>query len=163
MEEYPEISELSMKIIERLNKDDIKAIILTKGIIPDDALKTEKYNEYGITLVTLDEEFRKKFEPNTAKYTDRINSLRKMHDAGFKTWVSIEPYPTPNLVQQDLLEILDNISFVNYIVFGRWHYNKNVSSYKDNRHFYNECSNFVINYCRNHSIKYHIKKGTKTD
>lgn len=159
----PEVSDLSIKIIKRLNKDGIKTTTLTKGVIPDSALETEKFNEYGITLVSLEEEFRTKFEPYTAKYSERIASLKKMHDAGFKTWVSIEPYPTPNVQEQELLEILDAISFVDYIVFGRWHYNKIISSYKDNKEFYNECSDIVIGYCEKNKIKYHIKDGTKTN
>lgn len=163
MMKYPEVSELSLKIINRLNKDGIKVTTLTKGIIPDEALQTEKYNEFGITLISLDENFRKKYEPNTANYDDRIAALKKMHDNGFLTWVSIEPYPTPNLIQQDLISILDKISFVDYIVFGRWHYNKIISEYKENKDFYNKCSDIVIKYCQERNIKYHIKEGTKTN
>lgn len=163
MMEYPEVSQLSLDIIKRLNKDNIKVTTLTKGIIPDEALLTEKYNEYGITIISLDEEFRLRYEPNTSTYRNRIESLRKMHNAGFKTWVSIEPYPTPNIINQSLLDILNEISFVDYIVFGRWHYNKNVSAFKEHKEFYNECSNIVIEFCNNLNIKYHIKDGTKTD
>lgn len=163
MMNYPKVSQMSLKIINRLNKDDIKVTTLTKGIIPNEALNTKKYNEYGITLISLDEKFRKRFEPNTARYKERIKSLKKMHDAGFKTWVSIEPYPTPNIQRQNLLEILDSVSFVDYIVFGRWHYNKIVSEYKDCKKFYNDCANTVIKYCKKHNINFHIKKGTQTD
>ena len=63
--------------------------------------------EYGITLVSLNEEFRKEMEPNTAIFSDRINALKKLHNAGCYTWVSIEPYPTPNIIDQDLALILD--------------------------------------------------------
>lgn len=160
---YPEVSELTIKIINRLNKDNIKAIILTKGIIPDSALDTEKYNEYGITLVSLENSFREKYEPYSSNYLERIQALKKMNKAGFKTWVSIEPYPTPNIVEQDLLKILNEVSFVDYIVFGMWHYNKIVSSYKDYKNYYNECTDIVINFCEQHNIKYHIKNGTKTN
>lgn len=160
---YPEVSNLTLKIIHRLNADGIKSVILTKGIIPDEALLTEKYNEYGITLISLNEEFRKKFEPHTSPYDERIQSLKRMHQAGFKTWVSIEPYPTPNIIKQDLEEILNRISFVDYIVFGRWHYNKSVGSYKGANSFYNECSKMVISFCKRNQIKYHIKKGTITE
>lgn len=163
MMKYPEVSELSLKIINRLNKDGIKVTTLTKGIIPDEALETEKYNEFGITLISLDEAFRKKYEPNAADYDDRIAALKKMHDNGFLTWVSIEPYPTPNMIQQDLITILDRISFVDYIVFGRWHYNKIISKYKENKDFYNKCSDMVIKFCQERNIKYHIKEGTKTN
>lgn len=163
MQGYPEVSKLTIKIIKRLNKDKIKTVTLTKGIIPDEVLKTAKYNELGITLVSLSEDFRKKYEPHTANYKDRIDSLKKAHDAGFKTWVSIEPYPTPNIAEQDLMQILNSISFVDYIVFGMWHYNKIISAYKEHKDFYNKCADTVIQFCNENNIKYHIKEGTKTN
>jgi len=160
---YQEVSDLTIKIINRLNKDRIKAVILTKGLIPDEALKTAKYNEYGITLVSLDEGFRKKYEPNTSNYPERIEALKKMHDAGFKTWVSVEPYPTPNVIEQDLDAILASIDFVDYIVFGRWNYSKVISSYKGHKDFYNECVDTVTAFCKEKKIRLHIKEGTKTE
>ncbi len=163
MVHYDEVSELSISIINKLNKHNIKVITLTKGIIPDAALLTKKYNEFGITLVSLDEKFREKYEPGSSNYVERIESLRRMHDLGFKTWVSIEPYPTPNIINQDLVAILDSVSFVDYIVFGRWHYNKIVSEYKGAKDFFNNCADIVLDYCRQHNIKCHIKKGTKTN
>ena len=85
-----------------------------------------------------------------------------MHEAGFKTWVSIEPYPTPNIIKQNLDDILSKISFVDYIVFGRWNYNKIISNYKDRNEFFNECSKTVRSFCRKNNIACHIKKGTVT-
>ena len=161
MEQYPEVGELSLKIINRLNKDNIKAVILTKSVLPDSLLSTSRINEYGITLVSLDESFRKKYEPYTSNYEDRIAALKKLHDHGFYTWVSIEPYPTPNICKQDLKKILEKISFVDYIVFGRLHYNKLVSEYKGYKDFYNELALKVEKYCKEHKIKCHIKNGTK--
>ena len=99
---YPEVSELSLAIIKKLNTAGIKCTTLTKGLLPSELVGYSKENEYGITLVSLDEEFRKRMEPNTALYADRIQALRVLHDAGCKTWVSIEPYPTPNIIEQDL-------------------------------------------------------------
>jgi DNA repair photolyase len=32
-----------------------------------------------------------------ATLKDRLEALRRIHEAGSKTWVSIEPYPTPNI------------------------------------------------------------------
>ena len=61
------------------------------------------------------------------KDKERIAALRTLHDAGCKTWVSIEPYPTPNFIEQDLNEILEAISFCDKIIFGRLNYNKKVS------------------------------------
>ena len=135
MEQYPKVGELSLKIINRLNKDSIKAVILTKSVLPDSLLSTSKINEYGITLVSLDDSFRKKYEPYASNYEDRIAALKKLHDHGFYTWVSIEPYPTPNICKQDLKKILEKISFVDYIVFGRLHYEDyNLLHSADRRH-----------------------------
>lgn len=163
MKDFPEVTKLTLQIINRLNQDDIKVITLTKGVIPEEALSTKKTNEFGITLISLDKSFKDKYEPFASDYEERIESLKKAHEAGYKTWVSIEPYPTPNIIKQDLKNILDKISFVDYIVFGRWHYNKIISSYKDHNAFYNECSDKVIDFCRKNKIKYHIKNGTKTN
>ena len=161
MEQYPEVGEMSLKIINRLNKDNIKAVILTKSVLPESLLNTSKINEYGITLVSLDELYREKYEPYTPKYEDRIASLKRLHDNGFYTWVSIEPYPTPNICKQDLKELLNRINFVDYIVFGRLHYNKLVSQFKNYKEYYNELALFVEEYCKKHKIKCHIKNGTK--
>lgn len=163
MEKFPEVGEMSLKIINRINKEKIKCTILTKSSLPDYLLNTDKINEYGITLVSLNEEFRKEYEQFSSEYINRIKSLKKMHDNGFKTWVSIEPYPTPNMVEQNLLEILNEVDFVDYIVFGRLHYNKKVSEYKGYKEFYNDCAKTVINFCENKNIKYHIKEGTITE
>lgn len=113
---YDDITDMTLKIINRLNKDSIKVTTLTKGIIPKDALNTAKYNEFGITLVSLSNEFKNIYEKYCSDYEKRIGSLRMMHDGGFKTWVSIEPYPTPNICKQELLEILEKVNFVDYVV-----------------------------------------------
>ena len=114
---YDEISEMSIAIVKKLNNADIKCTVLTKGILPIVLSELSSENEYGITLVSLDEKFRKEMEPNTAPYDRRINALKALHDAGCKTWVSIEPYPTPNFVKQDLREILNAVSFCDKIIF----------------------------------------------
>ncbi|MCX7911334.1 MAG: radical SAM protein, partial [Endomicrobia bacterium] len=94
------IKETTLNIIERLNKEGIKVTTLTKGIYPEDLLDYKRFsreNEYGITLVSLNEDFKKEFEPFSSPYKDRIASLKKLADNGLNTWVSMEPYPTPDL------------------------------------------------------------------
>lgn len=159
-----EVSELSLKIIDKLNKNEIRCTVLTKGIYPEELANRNSFsknNEYGITLVSLDENFRKRFEPNTASFKDRINSLRHLHNRGFKTWISMEPYPTPNLIEQDLKGILNKVSFVDKIIFGRFNYNAKISEYKNTKEYYNDLSMSVIDFCREHKIDYHIKQGTQ--
>jgi DNA repair photolyase len=45
-----------------------------------------KYMAPGFTLTGHDE-----LEPNASTSAERIEAMRELHDAGFKTWASIEP------------------------------------------------------------------------
>lgn len=165
MYKQPEVINLTLKIIEKLNLNSIRCTVLTKGILSPKLIDTKKYsdqNEYGITIVSLDEIFRKKYEPFTPTFKNRIKALKKLHDVGLKTWVSMEPYPTPNIVEQDLSKVLKKISFVDKIVFGRLNYNPLVSDYKDCKNFYNTSSEQVMAFCKSNNIRFHIKKGTYT-
>lgn len=162
MLDYPEIQDMSLKAIEKINSFGIPCTILTKGILPKELSNFSKENEYGITLISLDEEFRSLIEPGASSYKERIESLKQLHGLGFKTWVSIEPYPTPNIFNQSLEQLLNTISFVDKIVFGRTNYNKTVSSYKEAKQFYNECAKTVETFCAINGIDCWIKHGTKS-
>lgn len=154
---------MTLKIIEKLNANGIKCTVLTKGIYPKELAYT-KYsseNEYGITLVSLDNKFRKEFEPGTAPYSRRVEALKYLHDKGLKTWASMEPYPTPNLVPQNLNEILEKIRFVDKIVFGKLNYNVKISEFQDNKEFYQRCADEVVEFCEKNGIEHHIKFGTQ--
>jgi len=159
---YDDICSLSLKIIKLLNDNEIKCTALSKGVLPIELAALSKRNEYGITLISLNEKFRTRIEPAAAPAIERINSLKKLHDAGMKTWVSIEPYPTPNIIDQNFYEILNAISFVDKIIFGRLNYNALVSQYKDAKGYFNSLSEMVIEFCLKRNIEYYIKKGTQT-
>ena len=159
---YDEIGAMSMAAIKKLNAAGIKCIVLTKGLLPIELAEQSQANEYGITLISLDEDYRRRIEPGAASYADRIAALRALSARGCKTWVSVEPYPTPNLVQQDLTTILNAVSFANRIIFGRTNYSKEISTYSKHRSFYNEQAEIVVQFCREHNISFHIKNGTIT-
>lgn len=160
---YDEIKEMSLAAIEKLNENGIRCMVLTKGLLPIELSLFSKENEYGITLISLNEEYREQMEPGAAPYADRLAALRALHDAGCKTWVSIEPYPTPNLIEQDITDILEAVSFTDRIIFGRTNYNKQISEYTQNRQFYNEQAAVVIEFCNARNIAYHIKHKTITE
>lgn len=162
MQGYPEISDMSIAAIKKLNAAGIKCTALTKGILPIELADLSKDNEYGITFVSLNEEYRAKMEPGAAPYAERLAALRALHDAGCKTWVSMEPYPTPNLIDQNLYDLLEAVSFVDKIIFGRTNYSTEVSSYKEHRAYYNKLAAEVISFCEEHGIQYHIKEKTIT-
>jgi len=168
----PEIKELTLKIIELLNQNNIRVTTLTKGVYPDEIVDRRKFlqsNEYGITLVSLNNDFKKSFEPFSAPYKVRLDSLKKLADNGLNTWVSLEPYPTPGLDEtaENIDKILESISFVKKIIFGKLNYRRltnygsnNSLIWKNNNDFYKGMAEKVINFCNRHNIKYHIKIGT---
>ena len=160
---YDDIKQMTLAAIKKLNDAGIKCTVLTKGLLPTELAEYSKDNEYGITLVSLDEGYRERIEPGAAPYVQRLASLRVLHESGFKTWVSIEPYPTPNLVEQNIGDLLSAVAFTDKIIFGRTNYNKDVTSYTGHRNFYNEQAKTVIKFCEEHGIAYHIKKGTITE
>lgn len=162
MVDYPEVQQMSLAAIKKLNAAGIPCSVLTKGLLPSKLKNLSKENEYGITLTSLDEKYRKKMEPNSASYKKRIRALKNLHSAGCKTWASVEPYPTPNLIEQDILEILNAVSFVDKIIFGRTHYNKIISEYGAYKRFYNEEAKKVMQFCEENKIVCHIKSGTLT-
>ncbi len=161
-----QVEELSLNIIDKLNTNGIRCTVLTKGVYPRELADRNGCsinNEYGITLVSLNEDFRKEFEPNSASFKERIKSLKQLHDKGFKTWVSMEPYPTPNLIKQDLMKILEAISFVDKVIFGRLNYNVKSSEFRYTKEFYNSLALAVIKFCKKNKKVYYIKQGTQID
>lgn len=157
---YDEIKNMSLAAIKKLNDAGIKCTVLTKGLLPKELANYSKDNVYGITLISLNEQYRESVEPGAAPYLERIAALKWLHQQGYKTWVSIEPYPTPNLIEQDLLAILHKVRFADKIIFGRTNYCKEVSAYKEHKKFYNEQAKIVIDFCKKENICFHIKKGT---
>ncbi|HHT9131802.1 MAG TPA: radical SAM protein [Candidatus Tripitaka californicus] len=194
---YDEIGQLSLRLMRRLNSENIPCTVLTKGVYPKEIALPALYphgtgdermspaqvtehlgyrvgalpptlpqarrrNKFGITLVSLDEDFRRDYEPNAAGFEERIKSLRYLHEKGFKTWVSMEPYPTPNIIRQDLLKILEAVSFADEIIFGRLNYSPRTRVFSHSKTFYNDQAKAVVNFCKRNNISYYIKDGTIT-
>lgn len=164
---YDEICNMSLTAIELLNANGIRCTVLTKGILPMELADKKRFpleNEYGITLISQNEEYREKKEPYAAPYAERLEALKALHQAGCKTWVSMEPYPTPNQIEQNLQELLEAVSFVDKIIFGRTNYCTEVTrGYPKHKHFYNEKAKEVVEFCTERNIAYHIKEKTITE
>ena len=162
MRGYPEISAMSLAAIKKLNEAGIKCTALAKGLLPMELARLSAKNEYGITLVSLDEACRERMEPGAAPCEERLAALRALHDAGCRTWVSIEPYPTPNMIEQDLAKLLQALAFADRIIFGRTNYSKAASAHEGHHQFYNECAAAVSAFCGEHGIDCYIKEKTVT-
>ena len=61
----------------------------------------------------------------------------------------------------NLNKILNKISFVDKIIFGKLNYNCESKAFENNEIFYEECAQKVIEFCKKRNIDYHIKYGTR--
>jgi DNA repair photolyase len=92
--------QLTRKAIQLLHSYQLNVMILTKG-----GQRAEKdfdilngQDWFGVTLTCFDDTLSLKWEPGAALPEQRIASLRKAHEKGIKTWVSLEPVLYPDAV-----------------------------------------------------------------
>lgn len=166
-----EIQNLTMAILKRLAQENIQVTTLTKGLCPPGLKDITDKNRYGITLVSLSEEFQEKYEPYAAPVDRRIEMLRWQQERGLKTWVSMEPFPTPNIDPVELgsmKRLMDSISFVDKVVFGRWNYSKLPREYGllnerplPTDKFYRDMAARTKQYCEEKNIEFYDKLELK--
>jgi DNA repair photolyase len=166
--QVPEVGDLTLEILRKLNDAGIKSSVLTKGVYPFVPMKKldRSLTRLGITLVGIDEGFRKKWEPGAAPLTERIAGLEILAAEGFKTWISIEPYFPPTILRQDIRYMLERVGWADKIIFGKANYSRLVNSY-DREYgvgsladFYRHNAAIVSQWCRDRGIEVHIKRGT---
>ncbi len=152
---HPEVTSLSLALIERLNAHGVGASVLTKGLLPAELADAafDRRNVLGISLVSLDEVFRRRFEPGAAPYRDRIAALERLHSAGCRTLAHIEPYPTPNIVRQEIGPLLEAVAFVDELYFGGWNYSSLPGAVAECESFYRSQGRIVRAFCRRHHIR----------
>lgn len=154
MEGYPEVGAMCLEAIRMINAAGIPCGILTKGRLPSALAALDERNTYGISLIALDEDFRKKWEPGSAPYQDRIDALKTLHEQGAQTWVHIEPYPTPNIHLQEIRDLLEAVSFVDSIDLLPWNYSSMTARYPDAAGFYRAMDEETASFCRERGIEY---------
>lgn len=172
-EGFSEVEDLTLQILDRLWREGIFTTTLTKGEYPVYELfgtSNADRNSYGITVVSLNESFREKYEPFTAHVLQRIEALRRLHDKGLHTWVSMEPFPTPNIDPVELgsmKRLMDSISFVDKVVFGPWNYSKLPREYGAlneplrSAKFYRDMAARTKQYCDEKNIEFYDKRELK--
>jgi len=144
--------QLTRQAIEILHDSNLNVTILTKGgkraerdfdlLTPNDSL--------AVTLTFLDEKPSLKWEPGAAIPEERIESLKKAHDLGIKTWVSLEPVIDPDVS----IEIIRQThTFVDLYKVGKINYHSIEKSI--------DWSKFLKNVkavLEEHGCQYYIKK-----
>jgi DNA repair photolyase len=171
---------LTRRILEDLAASNFSVSILTKSnLILRDIDILKKFNrknlEVGFSIVTIDENIRKHFEPRAPSIKDRINALKQLSGEGINTWVFIAPV-LPYLSEITMSGLLDEIKHsVDYVMAdtlniksGNWygivkvlkrHYPslyqkwKEVLFSKDNkRRYYQDLYSKIAGYCKEKSI-----------
>lgn len=90
----PAHHELTRWVLEQLAAHGLGFCTLTKGgsrALRDIDLFRPDRDAFASTLTSLDASFSRKWERAAADPEDRIATLRRFHDRGIFTWVSLEP------------------------------------------------------------------------
>lgn len=85
---------LTRRCLEILSKHGWPITIQTKSpIVQRDLELLRRFDnvEVGLTITTADEEVRKIFEPHSPAINERIETLKRLHSAGVKTYTMIAP------------------------------------------------------------------------
>lgn len=116
-----ETHQLTRRAILILHSHGFNVAILTKGgkRAERDLDLLRPGDEFATTLTFLDEQKSRRWEPQAAGPRDRIDTLKKAHEMGITTWVSLEPIIELN----ETLEIIRQThTFVDLFKVGKLNY-----------------------------------------
>lgn len=118
----PQHHDLTRWTLQTLQEHGLGICTLTKGgsrALRDLDLFRPDRDAFASTLTSLDAEFSRKWERGAADPEDRISTLRKFHERGVFTWVSLEP----TIDVEASLAIVDTThEFVDLYKVGRVNY-----------------------------------------
>lgn len=113
---------LTRPALELVQQHGMGICTLTKGglrsIVDIDIFRPSR-DAYAATLTGISDEFSAKFEPKAAPIGERMFALRKFHDRGIFTWVSLEPTLS---IEQSLAVVWATNKFVDLYKVGRANY-----------------------------------------
>ena len=146
---------LTQRIIKVLIREDLRFKILTKSNLVSrdyELLSTAKHGRVGFTLITLDDEQRKIWEPMAASIPQRTQALfGAKYNYELQTFVSMEPII---LGVTKPLEIIEEFSdVVDFWIFGKHNY-----APRNMQHHYVAIREKLIQKCEELELKYLIKQ-----
>ena len=87
---YEEKYEITRMIMEQLVKSEAYITVVTKSklILRDiDLLKKMKHVEVALSISIIDEQLKKKLEPNSSSIQERFETLKELKQNGIKTYI----------------------------------------------------------------------------
>jgi len=170
--------EKTKQILEELKYLNCNVGILTKSknVLRDiELFKQFKNIEVGISLNSLDDEFRKLTEPRASSITERIDTLRKLNINNVENYLFMSPiFPYLTDYKKIIEETKD---FVDYYCFEnlnlragykfrvleliRQKYNSVYKDYVDiyinnNKSYWDNLEKEIINYCKKSNVDYRM-------
>jgi hypothetical protein len=150
---HPGDNTLTEKTIDLLHRYGLGVCTLTKGgsrALRDIDLFNPRKDAFASTLTSLNDAFSMKWERGAALPGDRIATLRKFHDAGIFTWVSLEP----TLDCESSLQIVrETHEFVDLYKIGRVNYLPMTKTTD-----WQDYTLRMIDLCQSLGVKHYIKK-----
>lgn len=110
-EEY----ELTYKLIELTNKYNYPMIISTKQSYLSDKYKeilNPKIHAFQISLISMNENFIRKFETKTPSPKERVNFIKYLKENGFWVSVRIQPIIDIEEAKKVIIELSDTVDFI---------------------------------------------------
>jgi len=114
---------------------------------------------HGMTIVSEDYTFWQKFEPNALNPRFRLQKLEHCKSKHESVWDSMEPYPPSAIYKQNLTNLLDELNFVDLIIFGKWNYDARART-EQARKEYGENIAVLTDFCKSNNIRLHVKSDT---
>jgi len=151
----PQIKNSTSDLIALLLAEKIKVATLSKLGNP-----YQRGIRKGMTIVSLSQDFSSLWEPKALLPHNRINTLRFWkHEFDDYVWISMEPYPPSSIHKQNLTNLLNELNFVDLIVYGMWNYDARART-EEARREYAENIQTLIDFCKSNNIRLHIKSDT---
>lgn len=146
---------VTKEVIEILIENDLPFTVLTKSknVTRDiDLFKGYDRCRVGLTIMTLDDSLRQSSEPNASPIPDRIQTLKKLKEAGIFTYCSVEPIMTDK--RSDPIEIMEKLhDYVDLFEFGKLNPINNDNP-DFNKEYYIDMFKKINEYCEKHKINY---------
>jgi DNA repair photolyase len=119
---HPGDTRPTREALEILTEHGLGKCVLTKGgrrPLRDLDLFRPDRDAFAVTLISVDDTFCRKWEPNAPLPASRIAALKAFHEKGIFTWPSIEPVIDPEMA---LAVVAETHSYVDHYKIGPLHY-----------------------------------------
>jgi DNA repair photolyase len=153
--------EITRNVIQILRENNLPFTVLTKStnVLRDlDLFVGYAKCRVGFTIITLDDNFRKEYEPNSSPIEERCEALKILKDNGIPTYCSVEPILPCE--ESNPIQIVKTLrEYVDLFEFGKLNLSDE-ERIPDRCHdeYYRQVFRNLIPYCEREGIKRMLKK-----